>query len=101
YGWGLFFSALARSVLGAIGLAVLAQLTFWTAAALIVLLTGALVAALTGWDGVIRIAPHVATLLWVIAPLPLSALVYSRVDRARWPPGGSLVSLWASLSGSC
>ncbi len=84
YGWGLFFSTLSRSVLAAIGLAIVAQLGSSFVLLPVLFVVAALVQAVTGFDG-IRVSPWIAGLLWLLAPLALSALLYSRLDRRRRP----------------
>ena len=98
FGWGLFFSALTRSVLAAIGLAIVVQVTMWSVVLIVVLLVGGLIELVTAWTGVRHAAPYITAVLWVIVPLPLSALVYSRVDRERrllaWRSTAALAGWW-------
>jgi hypothetical protein len=90
YGWGLLFSAVTRSVLAAIGLAVLAQNVAGAALGLVFLVLAAIVSLLTGWDGLVAAAPFLAAAVWVLGPLPLSAVVYAWVDRQRHPVPGRI-----------
>jgi hypothetical protein len=97
YGWGIFFSALTRSVLAAAGLAILVQLGFWATVLALLVVFEALVLAVLRIHGDIRFSPLVVGFLWLALPLPLSALVYSRVDRLRRPSREAapwLVSHW-------
>jgi hypothetical protein len=98
FGWGLFYSSLTRSVLAAIGLAIFTQFLLWGMAVAATFFLAVLVYGTVGWEAPMRAAPYVATLVWVIAPLPLSALVYSRVDRKRRPlsriANGAVANWW-------
>jgi hypothetical protein len=83
--WGMLSSAGARTVLGAVGLALLNILVVVPAVALALLCPAAAVFAL----GLNAEPPRwlflaLCAALLFLPPLPLSALIYTRLDRARW-----------------
>jgi hypothetical protein len=85
FGWGLLFSSLARSVLAAIGLAILIQWLVVPFAFVALGLVVGLVWLATGWQLGAGTTGALTSLLWLVLPLPLSALVYSTRDRQRRP----------------
>jgi hypothetical protein len=86
FSWGMLFSALTRNVLNAIGLALLCQLTLLPLLSFVVFFGLTILSHLfdVRWGGDI-IPMSVTGLVMLVAPLPLSALEYSRVDRTRRP----------------
>lgn len=81
--WGMLCSARASTVLGAVGLALLCNLALVPAAALALACPLGALAYLAGLP-VTTPALVVAVLaLTLLVPLPLSALSYTRLDRAR------------------
>jgi hypothetical protein len=115
FSWGILFSSLARSVLTAIGLAMLCQFVGLPIVSAAVFLAATFVAFVFGFPNSWEVVPMGVTgLLMLGAPLPLSALVYSRVDRTRqtvrvpvlsdmsgwWPAWSAVLWLtWRQLRG--
>jgi hypothetical protein len=86
FSWGILFSSLTRNVLNAIGLALLCQFTVVPLLSLVVLFGLWMVNQLLGFPTGGDFLPVAATgLVLLVAPLPLSALEYSRLDRMRQP----------------
>jgi hypothetical protein len=91
FGWGLLFSSLTSNVLSAIGLAILAQMTVLPAmwGSFFILASFAILVLHKPPLSFPPIAPEMALVLTgltaLLAPLPLSALIYSRFDRKRQP----------------
>jgi hypothetical protein len=85
FGWGLFCSSLTRSVLPAIGLGFLAQWLVLPVAYFVLTMFRGLVWVFIGWDPAAEGVLAGMALVCLLLPLPLSALVYSRVDRQRRP----------------
>jgi hypothetical protein len=97
YAWGLFFSALAGTVLNAIGLAILFQFVFFQFVGYTAFLLSGLLGLHSHLPLIAGILLLVVILAVVVAPLPLSALVYSRMDRgrlARKPPSRRHLPAW-------
>ncbi len=84
--WGLMFSALARNVLNAIGMAILCQIVVLPICATVGAFVLAVMAGLIGysfvWEDVLI---YISGVLILAVPLPVSALFYSGVDRSRRP----------------
>jgi hypothetical protein len=102
YVWGMLFSALARNVLNAIGLAILFQVVILPLCAVGGYFVLAILAFLLNFSSVGEIVAFGVTgVLMLAAPLPLSALIYTGIDRRRHRMRTSLihdVSRWWSGS---
>jgi len=98
--WGMLSSAGARTVLGAVGRALFGIVVLAPALALVLACPAAALALL------FRVEPPsrnlflvVLAALWLLPPLPLSALIYTRLDRARRrgaPDLGRSIGRWGA-----
>jgi hypothetical protein len=85
YGWGLFFSAVQSSVLGAIGMTILAHAVLLPVLNLVLLVVMTLLSVVLHDQRLSELAVVPAGLLWLVLPWPLSALIFSRTDFQRHP----------------
>jgi hypothetical protein len=85
YAWGLLFSAYTSTVIGAIGLTILAHLVLLPLLNGVMFVVAAIFGTMFGFPFVEQTAVALTALTWLVLPLPLSALHYSKTDFTRHP----------------